>query len=109
MLFVLPEVLTPVLQPSFDLLSRAFPFFVFWPMPFQTPVSYSNYLTYTSVFFVTHEMMHPLAVITALSFSLSFFNNFIYLLLAVPGLHPGTGFPPVVGCGGRPPAAGLGF
>ena len=28
-LFVLPEVLTPVLGPSFALLSRAFPFFIF--------------------------------------------------------------------------------
>ena len=28
-LFVLPEVLTPVLGPSFVLFSRAFPFFVF--------------------------------------------------------------------------------
>ena len=44
-LFVLPEVLTPVLGPSFVLFSRAFPFFVFQPPPFWTPFSYSNYLT----------------------------------------------------------------
>ena len=29
MLFVLPEVLTPVFRPSFVLFSQAFPFFVF--------------------------------------------------------------------------------
>ena len=45
LLFVLPEVLTPVLRPSFVQFSRAFPFFVFQPPPFWTPVSYSNYLT----------------------------------------------------------------
>ena len=44
-LFVLPEVLTPVLGPSFVLFLRAFPFLVFQPLPFQTPISYSNYLT----------------------------------------------------------------
>ena len=50
--FVLPEVLTPVLGPSFVLFSPAFPFFVFQPLPFCTPFSYSNYLiflTYTTV------------------------------------------------------------
>ena len=45
MLFVLPEVLTLVLRPSFILISQAFPFLVFQPTPFQTPVSYSNYQT----------------------------------------------------------------
>ena len=44
-LFVLPEVLTPVLAPSFALFSRAFPFLIFQPPPFWTSVSYSNYLT----------------------------------------------------------------
>ena len=44
-LFLLPEVLTPVLRPSFVLFSRAFPFLVFQPPPFWTPFSYSNYLT----------------------------------------------------------------
>ena len=44
-LFVLPEVLTPVVGPSFVLFSRAFPFLVFQPLPFRTPFSYSNYLT----------------------------------------------------------------
>ena len=47
-LFVLPEVLTVVLGPSFDLplfYFLAFPFLVFQPPPFWTPVSYSNYLT----------------------------------------------------------------
>ena len=43
--FVLPEVLTPVLGPSFVLFSRAFPFFVFQPRPFWTPFPYSTYLT----------------------------------------------------------------
>ena len=43
--FVLPEVLTPVLRPSFVLFFWAFPFFIFQPPPFWTPVSYSNYLT----------------------------------------------------------------
>ena len=43
-LFVLPEVLTPVLGPSFVLFSQAFPFLIFQPLPFWT-VSYSNYLT----------------------------------------------------------------
>ena len=44
-LFVLPEVLTPVLRPSFVLFSRAFPFKVFQPPPFWTPFPYSTYLT----------------------------------------------------------------
>ena len=44
-LFVLPEVLTPVLGPSFAVFSWAFPFFVFWPPPFWTPFPYSTYLT----------------------------------------------------------------
>ena len=47
-LFVLPEVLTPVLRPSFVLFSQAFPFFQ--PLPFWTPFSYSNYLTYIIVY-----------------------------------------------------------
>ena len=42
-LFVLPEVLTPVLRPSFVLFSQAFPFFQ--PLPFWTPFPYSSYLT----------------------------------------------------------------
>ena len=33
------------LWPSFVLFSQAFPFLVFLPLPFWTPVSYSNYLT----------------------------------------------------------------
>ena len=45
MLFVLPEVLTLVLGPSFFLFLWAFPFLVFKPLPFWTPVTYSNYLT----------------------------------------------------------------
>ena len=45
-LFVLPEVLILVLWPSFVLFSRTFPFLVFQPPPFQTPFSYSDYLTY---------------------------------------------------------------
>ena len=44
-LFVLPEVLTPVLEPSFVLFSWAFPFLVFQPPPFWTPFPYSTYLT----------------------------------------------------------------
>ena len=48
-LFVLPEVLTLVLRPSFVLFSRAFPFLIFQPPPFWTPVSYSNYLTFTYI------------------------------------------------------------
>ena len=44
-LFVLPEVLTQVLRPSFVLFSWAFPLLVFQPPPFWTPFSYSNYLT----------------------------------------------------------------
>ena len=36
-LFVLPEVFTLVLGPSFVLFSRAFPFLVFQPPPFWTP------------------------------------------------------------------------
>ena len=43
-LFVLPEVLTQVLRPSFVLFLQAFPFLMFQPLPFWT-VSYSNYLT----------------------------------------------------------------
>ena len=50
-LLVLPEVLTPVLGPSFVLFSWAFPFLVFWLPPFWTPVSYSNYLTVVSLSF----------------------------------------------------------
>ena len=45
--FVLLEVLTPVLRPSFVLCLWAFLFSVFQPPPSQTPVSYSNYLTIT--------------------------------------------------------------
>ena len=44
-LFVLPEVFTLVLGPSFVLFSRAFPFLVFQPPPFWTPFPYSTYLT----------------------------------------------------------------
>ena len=36
-LFVFPEVLTPVLGPSFVQFSRAFPFLAFQPPPFWTP------------------------------------------------------------------------
>ena len=36
-LFVLPEVLTLVLGPSFVLFSGAFPFLIFLPLPFWTP------------------------------------------------------------------------
>ena len=43
-LFVLPEVFTLVLRPSFVLFLWAFPFLVFQPLPFWTPVTYSNYL-----------------------------------------------------------------
>ena len=43
--FVLPEVLTPVLVPSFVLFLWAFPFLVFQPPPFWIPFSYSTYLT----------------------------------------------------------------
>ena len=46
--FVLPEVLTPVLRSSFVLFCQAFPFLVFQPPPFWIPVSYSNYLTASS-------------------------------------------------------------
>ena len=42
---VLHEVLTPVFGPSFVLFLWAFPFLVFKPLPFWTPVTYSNYLT----------------------------------------------------------------
>ena len=49
MLFVLPQVLTPVLGPSFVLFSQAFPFLVFQPPPFWTPFSYSNF--WQSLFF----------------------------------------------------------
>ena len=45
-LFVPPEVLTPVLGPFFLLFLRAFPFLVFQLLPFWTPVSYSNYPTF---------------------------------------------------------------
>ena len=44
-LFVVPEVFTLVLRPSFYLFSQAFPFLVFQPLTFWTPFSYSNYLT----------------------------------------------------------------
>ena len=44
-MLVLPEVLPLVLGPSFVLFSRAFPFFVFQPLLFWTPFSYSSYLT----------------------------------------------------------------
>ena len=44
-LFVLPEVLTLVLRSSFVLFLWAFPLFVFEPLPFWTPFSYSSYLT----------------------------------------------------------------
>ena len=47
-LFVLPEVLTQVLGPSFVLFSRAFPFHVFQPLPFWTSFPHSNYLTEVS-------------------------------------------------------------
>ena len=47
-LFVLPAVLTPVLRLSCVLFSQAFHFFVFQPLPFWTPFSYSNYITFPS-------------------------------------------------------------
>ena len=37
--------LTSVLRLSFVLFSGAFPFLIFWSLPFWTPFSYSNYLT----------------------------------------------------------------
>ena len=43
-LFILPEVLIQVLGPSLVLFSWAFPFLFFYPPPFWTPFSYSNYL-----------------------------------------------------------------
>ena len=43
-LFVLPEVLTPVLRPSFVLFSWGFPFLFFSPPPLWTPFPYSPYL-----------------------------------------------------------------
>ena len=43
--FVLPQVLTPVLRPSFVVFSRAFLFLIFQTPPFWTPFPYSNYLT----------------------------------------------------------------
>ena len=52
---VLPEVLTPVLGPSFVLFSRAFSFLVFQPPPFWTPFPYSTYLT-----FPPQEMRGPI-------------------------------------------------
>ena len=45
-MFVLPEVLTPVLGCSFVPYLWASPFLVFLLWPFWTPVSYSNYLTF---------------------------------------------------------------
>ena len=45
-LLVLPEVLTLALGPPFVLFLWAFPFRVFQPLPFWTPFSYSNYLTF---------------------------------------------------------------
>ena len=56
-LFVLPEVLTPVLRPSFVLFSRAFAFLVFQPLPFWTPVSYFNCLTHPT--FRKRRSQHP--------------------------------------------------
>ena len=44
--FVLPQVLTPVLRPSFVLFLRAFLFFVFQLLPLWTLFSYFNYLTF---------------------------------------------------------------
>ena len=49
LLFVLPEVLTPVLRPSFVLFSQALPFLVFQQPPSWTPFSYSN--VWQSLFF----------------------------------------------------------
>ena len=48
-LFVLPEVLTPVFRLFFVLYSRAFHLLVFQPPSFWTPFSYSNYLTFPLV------------------------------------------------------------
>ena len=36
-------------------ISRAFPFLVFQPLPFWTPVSYSNYLTYRKSYFLFRQ------------------------------------------------------
>ena len=59
-LFVLPEVLTLVLGPSFFLFSWAFPFLVKrrkgMPPSFWTPFSYSNYLTTVSEFSFTLKL-----------------------------------------------------
>ena len=44
-LFILPEVITLVLGPSFFPFSRAFPFLVWWPPSFWTPFPCSTYLT----------------------------------------------------------------
>ena len=51
-LFVLPEVFTLVLGPSFVLFSQDFPFLVFQPLPFWTPFSYSNCLTLAKKFYI---------------------------------------------------------
>ena len=45
-LFILPEVLTQLLRPSFVLFLWAFPFIVFQPLTFCTLFSYSNYNSY---------------------------------------------------------------
>ena len=44
-LLVLPEVLIPILGPSFVLFSPAFLVLIFQPLPFWTPFPYSNYQT----------------------------------------------------------------
>ena len=44
-LFASPQVLIPVLEPFFIFFLRAFPLFVFQPLLFWIPFSYSNYLT----------------------------------------------------------------
>ena len=59
-LFVLPDVLTLVLGPSFFLFSWAFSFLIKRrkgiPSPFWTPFSYSNYLTTLSEFSFTLKL-----------------------------------------------------
>ena len=54
-LFALPEVLTPILGPSFVLFLWAFPFLIFQPLPFWTPFSHSNYVTGLTYFTVQRK------------------------------------------------------
>ena len=96
-LFVLPEVLTRVLGPSFVLFLGAFPFFVFQLPPFWTPFSYYDYVTVPNASadveqWIPHSLLVGLqnsAVILKDSWEVSYKTKYSIHFLYNPGILAG--------------------